>query len=165
MASGEGYHLIPQPYRTVNGQRRVVIRQVFDEHYLNWSMCTPTTMFQTALVSGMSWNDIVIFVLANEGLIQTGWVAALETNQTYVLQELVNMLFVWRLYQEEIRVVGIFNCVLGLYHIQHDLDWRKGSVVVSYLGPLTEFNIAGQRPDSNIIVFIPCMKWSSWLEV
>ncbi|KZS92400.1 family A G protein-coupled receptor-like protein [Sistotremastrum niveocremeum HHB9708] len=82
MASGEGYHLIPQPYRTVNGQRQGVIRQVFDEHYLNWSMCTPTTMFQTALVSGMSWKDIVIFVLANEGLIQTGWVAALETNQT-----------------------------------------------------------------------------------
>lgn len=84
MASGGGWKLVSQGDKLVNGEVHEIFRQVYYEHYVNWSMCTPLTIFQTAILSGMSWKDVAIFVLATEGLIQTGWVGALEENVTYV---------------------------------------------------------------------------------
>ncbi|KZS92396.1 family A G protein-coupled receptor-like protein, partial [Sistotremastrum niveocremeum HHB9708] len=82
MASGGGWKLVSQGDKLVNGEVHEIFRQVYYEHYVNWSMCTPLTIFQTAILSGMSWKDVAIFVLATEGLIQTGWVGALEENVT-----------------------------------------------------------------------------------
>lgn len=87
MASGDGSALVIQGLRKVSGHPEpvLVVREVFRQHYIDWSLATVLNMFQMGLLSGMSWVNIVLLLLTNEAVVQTGWVAAMESNQTCVL--------------------------------------------------------------------------------
>ncbi|KZS92399.1 family A G protein-coupled receptor-like protein [Sistotremastrum niveocremeum HHB9708] len=84
MASGDGSALVIQGLRKVSGHPEpvLVVREVFRQHYIDWSLATVLNMFQMGLLSGMSWVNIVLLLLTNEAVVQTGWVAAMESNQT-----------------------------------------------------------------------------------
>ncbi|KZT41312.1 family A G protein-coupled receptor-like protein [Sistotremastrum suecicum HHB10207 ss-3] len=84
MASGDGSVLVLQGERYASGnpEHIFVVREVFRQHYIDWAVVATLNMFQMGLLAGMSWVNIGFLLLTNEAVVQTGWVAALESNQT-----------------------------------------------------------------------------------
>lgn len=74
---------MPQGIKTIDGVDSSIIRQVYSQHYTDWSLGTILTLFQLSLLSGMSWLHTALLLIATEGQIQTASIAALQGDHTY----------------------------------------------------------------------------------
>ncbi|KZS90510.1 family A G protein-coupled receptor-like protein, partial [Sistotremastrum niveocremeum HHB9708] len=84
MAAGKGWTWVSQPPLSwhENPQNVYPFRQVFHQHYIDWSATMFLNMFQIGLLSGMSWVNIGFIVFGSQALSQTGWIAALSADNS-----------------------------------------------------------------------------------
>ncbi|KZT41316.1 family A G protein-coupled receptor-like protein [Sistotremastrum suecicum HHB10207 ss-3] len=125
MASREGYALVPQGIKTIDGVDSSIIRQVYSQHYTDWSLGTILTLFQLSLLSGMSWLHTALLLIATEGQIQTASIAALQGDHTRKM--------VWWGFSLLFTAYSIYNVSVHgrkAAHLQHTRVYILYSVVL-----------------------------------